>query len=159
MKKYLKQLVVLAAGMGIFCVGFASVIALASYQSAGQESSALAKRTLKIGNATVVVEVATTLAEQAKGLSGRAALAPDAGMLFPLENDELAGFWMKGMEFPLDFVYIREGKVVNVKENVQPTLNPTPFFWHEGVDGVLEVNAGWVASNGIQIGDPVSVSS
>ena len=113
----------------------------------------LEKRTIAIGSTKLTVEVAATAAQQQQGLSDRPSLAPDAGMLFPLVDPSKDGFWMKDMKFPLDFIYFDQGRVVETKENVPTALVPLPFFPNETVDAVLEVNAGWVSSHGIKVGD------
>ena len=69
---------------------------------------------------------------------------------------------MKGMRFSLDMIFIEGMKVVEIRANI-----PAPVEGHDGreisvastvlADMVLEVNAGWASTKGIQIGDKVSV--
>ncbi len=114
-------------------------------------------KTVTIRNSIIRVEVAETNIERARGLSGRESLAPDAGMLFIFDRPGRYSFWMKGMQFPLDFIYIRENRVVELRERVPlPADIPTPFSPEREFDAVLEVNAGWVAQNGIAIGEKVT---
>lgn len=103
------------------------------------------------------VEVPETRAEKARGLGGRESLAPDEGMLFVYNSPRRLSFWMKDMLIPLDFIWIRDGEVVRVDENIKPedyqppkTLSP-----EEKIDKVLELNAGAVEKNGIRVGDKV----
>jgi hypothetical protein len=118
---------------------------------------------VRIGDATFRVEVARTAAERAQGLSGRAAMAAGDGMLFDLGETRLPAFSMRGMLFPLDFVWISADMVVHsVTENVpapesadDPPKQVSPM---EPVRFVLELNAGSVASAGIERGDPVAFS-
>jgi len=108
---------------------------------------------VQIGAATVVAEVADTSAEQMQGLSGRASLGADAGMLFTFDAPSRTGFWMNGMRFPLDLIYMKEHVVVELKENEPvPTTLPTPFFPSSDFDAVLEVNAGWAAAHQVTVG-------
>ncbi|MFN3487243.1 MAG: nucleotide-binding domain containing protein, partial [Planctomycetota bacterium] len=70
---------------------------------------------VRIGRLVIDAEVARTAEERAQGLSGRDSLAEDAGMLFVLEREHVPSFWMKGMRFPLDFVWVSaEGRVVDL---------------------------------------------
>lgn len=106
----------------------------------------------------VWVKVAQTDQEKQQGLSGVKKLAEDEGMLFILAKKQIPYFWMKGMFFPLDFIWIADGKVVDLMENLPlpdstsadkiPGCSPK-----EPVDMVLEVNAGFVKKHGLKIGD------
>src|SRR3989344_3214907 len=51
------------------------------------------------------LELATTPEARARGLSGRARLAPDAGLLFIFATPAQPGFWMKGMNFALAIIW------------------------------------------------------
>lgn len=106
-----------------------------------------------------MVEIADSEPERSKGLSNRKSLADNRGMLFLYQVPGKYSFWMKDMLFPLDFIWIRESKIVGISINVpNPTssdaapvmLNQTREF-----DAVLEVNAGFVQENGIKVGDKV----
>src|SRR5438094_9545272 len=59
---------------------------------------------------TVYVEVARTDAEREKGLGGHAPLGQYDGMLFIFDQPAPYAFWMKGMTFPLDMLWIDGGK-------------------------------------------------
>lgn len=117
---------------------------------------------ISIGNkVTITIEEAKTPDEQAAGLSYRNNLAADHGMLFKFDTPAIHSFWMKGMRFPLDFIWIRNNKIIDLTEHVAapplslsddqlPTYKPK-----SDVDEVLEVNAGFVEFYKIKIGDPV----
>lgn len=117
------------------------------------------KKELKINSQTLTVEVAKTLKEQSRGLAGWADLCQNCGMLFPYPDFKTRNFWMKGMNFPLDFIWLKDGEVVGFSENI-PVLDkmgeisrvqsPSP------VNQVLEVRAGWVKENNVKIGDKVT---
>jgi uncharacterized membrane protein (UPF0127 family) len=118
---------------------------------------------LYIGMTHFNVEIADTPKTRNQGLSGRKSLPENSGLLFVFPNSGLYQFWMKDMNFPLDFVWINQGKVVEITENVPPpsqtqnqprTVNP--FF---PVDHVLEVNSGFVSKNNIKVGDVVVLNS
>ena len=64
---------------------------------------------------------------------------------------------MKGMRFDLDFVWIRQGKVVEVSESVSVKDQTRVYQAKEPIDAMLEVNAGWVKRQGVKVGDEVVV--
>ena len=110
----------------------------------------IAPATLTVAGTTLPVEVADDALERSRGLSGRASLQSNTGMLFLFEEPQLVSFWMKDMNFALDFLWIRDGVVVDITEHVPaPTEDDLPTYApNQPVDMVLEVNAGWVASQG-----------
>lgn len=127
-------------------------------------SSETSQKQVKINDKTVFVEVASTDAARAKGLSGRTSLASDSGMLFTFpQNNVLPNFWMKDMQIALDIVWIGGGKVVKIDRNAQPEPGKkdselTIYRPNQPVDYVLEVNAGFCDANNIKEGDSVDLS-
>lgn len=108
---------------------------------------------LTVGWAKVMVEIRDTPEGQAQGLSGRQSLGKNQGMLFVFPTPAKYKFWMKEMNFPLDFVWIQGDQVLEITENVgidQMNIKPT-----EAVDRVLEVNGGWVRRNNVRVGDKI----
>ena len=82
-------------------------------------------------------------------------------MLFVFDEERIPSFTMRGMRFPLDFVWISaDRRVVDVTEDVPAPAAPgdelsgispgDPVLW------VLEVNAGLVSEEGIGVGDDVT---
>lgn len=108
--------------------------------------------------ASMRVEVASSGAQGERGLGYRDSLAEDAGMLFDLHETRIPVFWMKGMRFALDMVWIGEDRrVVSVTEDVPPQPGapddqlarispPAPVRY------VLEINAGAAARHAIHAG-------
>lgn len=119
---------------------------------------------LQINEAIIKVEVADTNAKRNKGLGGKDSLGENEGMLFIFDRADKYPFWMKGLKFPLDFVWIKDLKVVDVLENVQPpapgqTDSSLPTFSaNTEVDKILELNAGTVKRLNIKAGDTILLS-
>ncbi|OGY17753.1 MAG: hypothetical protein A2900_00060 [Candidatus Chisholmbacteria bacterium RIFCSPLOWO2_01_FULL_50_28] len=115
---------------------------------------------LRIGENVVAVEMAKTPEEWSQGLSGRESLLEEEGMLFVSDESVRRTFWMKGMRFPLDMLFINQGKVVDIAHKV-----PAPGEGEDGTETrvstwlpatwVLEVNSGWAERHGVKLGDPV----
>lgn len=112
---------------------------------------------VKIGSHTFTVEVAVTSIEKMQGLSGRDELNANHGMLFVYDHKEKYEFWMKGMKFPLDFLWIADHTVVDLKENIPAPTGLIPAIVKPSTvaDKIFEVPAGTIASFGLKIGDSV----
>jgi len=113
--------------------------------------------TMSVGNERVEIEIAQTPDARNQGLSGRESLGENSGMLFIFESPDAYGFWMKDMKFPLDFIWIKDGKVIEITPNVGFRDQTTIYTPKSAVDSVLEVNAGWASKNGIKVGDQAIV--
>jgi uncharacterized membrane protein (UPF0127 family) len=104
----------------------------------------------------VPVELATTDEQRRRGLMYRQNLAPDAGMLFLFNQDEIHQFWMKNTLIPLDMIFIRkDGTVAGVVENAEPRTLTGRQVSKESRH-VLEVNGGFARLHGIGEGTRVS---
>ena len=116
-----------------------------------------------INGVRVNVEIADTQSLRSKGLGGRENLASSSGMLFIFERQDMYPFWMKGLKFPLDFIWIRGERIVDITENVSQPFEgqkdeDLPIYTSkEPIDKILEVNAGFVAQHGIKIGDSIEI--
>ena len=111
-----------------------------------------------IGNNELFVEIADNVEKREKGLSGTVYLPKNQGMLFIFEKPGYYGFWMKGMKFSLDFIWIRENRVVEITKNVKPEdiQLPKVIYPKIKVDKVLEVNGGLVDQWGIRLEEKIS---
>lgn len=110
----------------------------------------------------VSVEIAETPNQREIGLMERTELPEDEGMIFLSyeERDSTEGFWMFRTRIPLDIAYLdRDGRIVSIRRmeactspvaSYCPTYPPGERYW-----GALEVNAGYLARRGIEVGDRV----
>lgn len=104
------------------------------------------------GVARFTVEVADDGPERSLGLMNRESMATSAGMLFVYERPQKAVFWMKNTLIPLDMIFADEtGVVTTVHENAVP-LDLTGIDGGDGVQYVLEINAGLSKRLGISVG-------
>ncbi|MDZ7343817.1 MAG: DUF192 domain-containing protein [candidate division KSB1 bacterium] len=135
------------------------VVAVLAYYLFDFGKPQAAKRTkVKIGAAEFEVEVAATAYLRTRGLSDRDFLPPDSGMLFIFPEPMTQTFWMKGMKFPLDIIWIRGDRIVGIEKNVPPEPGVSIFGLKlytspAAVDKVLEINAGLAEKYGLEIGD------
>jgi uncharacterized membrane protein (UPF0127 family) len=115
-----------------------------------------------IQGATVDATVARSSNEQQLGLGYRDRLEDGTGMLFIYADPSPRSFWMKGMRFCLDIIWIEGDRVVGAAESVCPEAAGTPdgelpsYVSPEPVRYVLEVPAGWIEANGIETGAEVT---
>jgi len=140
-----------------FIIIFSVIVAAVALKFILQEKS----QQVKIGDAVFSVEVAQTFEERIRGLSGRTGLKRGEGMLFIFEKPDLHSFWMKGMIFSLDLIWIKGDQVVGISEDLPPDSSASPKIYYPptSVDKVLEINGGLVAKYGIRIGDTVELQA
>lgn len=114
---------------------------------------------VEVGRAVYAAEVAASAPTLALGLSGREGLGPGAAMLFDLGSERESSFWMRGMRFALDIVWVRaDWSIVAVSREVLPPAPGTadaalPLYSPgEPVRFVLEVPAGDTTAYAIEPG-------
>lgn len=104
------------------------------------------------GRESFAVEVADDGEERAQGLMFRTELAAASGMLFVYEAPRRVSFWMKNTLIPLDMIFAdATGTVTRVHAGAVPG-DLTPIDGGEGVQFVLEINAGRAEKLGIASG-------
>ena len=111
---------------------------------------------VKVNRKVYSLEYAQSFEQRAQGLMYRESMCENCGMLFNFRRARMASMWMKNTLIPLDIAFIRgDGTITDIKA-MQPhdlsTTNasqPVYFAW--------EMNQGWFAKNGIQVGDTVKI--
>lgn len=112
----------------------------------------------------LVIEIADEKEERSKGLGFRESLATDSGMLFIHEDLQKYTYWMKGMQFPIDIMWIKGDTIADIIPNIPPPIAGQTDETLERyastveVDRVLETNAGFVSQYGIQRGDKIVIA-
>lgn len=110
----------------------------------------------KVGDIPVRLEIAETPEARSRGLSGRATMPDNFGMLFVFDKPGFYAMWMKDMQFPLDILWLNQGGViVDLKRNVPPESYPSTFTPKAPADYVLELPANFTELRSIKIGDTV----
>lgn len=103
---------------------------------------------LKLENGQEIgLRVAHSDKERELGLSYFKSLPQDQGMLFLFDKPGIYPFWMKGMNFPLDIIWLKRGqdggyRVIYVASNVLPSSYPNSINPKIDADAVLEINSG-----------------
>lgn len=118
---------------------------------------------LTVGGVPILAEVAISPDEQALGLGFRNGIEADRGMLFVFQEPVEIGFWLDGMRFCLDIIWIAGDEITGAEESVCPASPGTesadlPSYLPDGpVTHVLEMPAGWLAIHGFGPGTPVAI--
>jgi uncharacterized protein len=117
------------------------------------------KTKLLINNHILYIDLALNEKERVQGLSGRKNLKEDYGMLFVYPSKEKFEFWMKDMNFPLDFIWISDTTIVDLSRNIPIYTNNqfTRVKPVSNVNKILEVNAGTIDKYSIKIGDNIII--
>jgi uncharacterized protein len=116
--------------------------------------------TIYLGKTAIDVTIADEQDERVQGLSGVRELGDFEGKLFIFDQDGKHGIWMKDMLMPLDILWIdKDLNVIHIEENVQPETYPSKVF-SPAADArfVLEMNAHFVSSTRVKIGDKLTLS-
>lgn len=104
------------------------------------------------------VSVADSDLERKQGLSGVESMAATEGKLFVFDKEGDYKMWMKDMLIPLDIIWINnERRIVHIEQNVSPDTYPTVYGSPEPARFVLELNAFFVSTFNIEVGDTVSI--
>ncbi len=119
-----------------------------------------ATRTVTVKNVEIQTEVRDTMLGRAQGLSGKPSLPEGEGMLFIFDAPGRYGFWMKDMNFPIDLLWIQDGKIAGIQEHMVPEPEKnmfllTTYYPPQDVQYVLELPDGDVKKHGFAVGDQV----
>lgn len=112
---------------------------------------------VSINGHRLIVELAATPQSRRCGLSNRAALDENQGMLFVYPQSDLRTFWMKDTRIPLSIAFLDDaGNIINI-EIMSPDQTGKKYHSSKPALYALEVNQGWFRSHGIKTGDQVEI--
>lgn len=112
---------------------------------------------IMLDNRPLYVDVVQSAKERQQGLSGREGLEDDQGMLFVLDERATSGIWMLDMKFVIDVIWLNDQKrIISIEQNISPDTYPQTFQPEGEAKYIIEVDAGYVSRNNIQIGDRAS---
>lgn len=143
-------------------IGAAVFFSQGSTEGAGRADAKMP--TAKISDKHVVkLEVAATDKEIEHGLMFRTSLPEDQGMVFLFHPPRPVNFWMYHTLIPLDMLFVKNGKIVKIFENVPPCKSENPrdcptYPAAEGleVSEVVELVGGYAKKNEVKEGDSIS---
>ena len=111
----------------------------------------------------VMADIALTSEQQTKGLDVKNNLTENQGMLFVFQQPYRYGFWMIGMKFPIDIIWLDSNGVVT---HIEHSLKPCPpassnlacplYFPEKDSQYVLETVAGFSMKHNVGLGTHMS---
>ena len=117
---------------------------------------------VSINGTSFKVIVAKTDNQKEKGLSIYKSLPENEGMIFPFEKADYYSFWMKGMKFSIDIIYIKDNKIVQIFKRVPyPKTSSdklTVVTPKEKSNYILEINSGFSDKYKFKEGDKVEIN-
>jgi uncharacterized membrane protein (UPF0127 family) len=118
------------------------------------------EKRILIDGKPLYVSIASDEMTREQGLGGRESLAEDEGMLFVFPDDSVHAFWMKGMKFALDMLWIHDdGTIAYIQSDVASSTYPQVFAPSKPAGKyVLEVQAGYASQEKVKVGDKVDFS-
>jgi len=112
---------------------------------------------IEVGQASAMVELASTPEQRRQGLMGRTELGPDQGMLLVFPSPDVLNIWMLNTPLPLDVGFFDAGgRLVNTVSmwpdgGMQIHASQAPALY------ALEMNLGWFAGQGVKPGDQLKL--
>ncbi len=124
----------------------------------GDRTDVVAINTSEGERVEVQAEIADDNAERQRGLMERTELAEDAGMLFVFDREQPRSFWMRNTLIPLSIAYISaDGRIVDIQDMEPLDDEPPSYASAEPAKYALEVNQGFFAERGVEVGDRVEI--
>ncbi|MEX0991079.1 MAG: DUF192 domain-containing protein [Actinomycetota bacterium] len=113
------------------------------------------------GVATDPLPVAWTDEQREVGLSGRASLAQDSGMIFLYDEPRTGFFWMKDTLIPLSIAFVAaDDRIISIQEMEPCPAEPcTKYAPDTEYVAAIEMNQGWFRKHGVRVGDIVTWDS
>jgi len=108
-----------------------------------------------IGGAGLLADIADTPEKKSLGLGVRESMDEGEAMLFPFDIEARQSFWMHGMKFPIDIIWLDSDKtVVHIEHSLQPCtpLDCPSYNPEEEARYVLETVAGFSERHGVTEG-------
>ncbi len=126
---------------------------LAGACQAGDSANTLTVQRGTKSVAAVTITIAETVEQRQTGLMRVKYMPADQGMLFLFGTERIITMWMRETYIPLDMIFARcGGEIVHIHENAVPH-DETIISSQHLASAVLEVNGGYAARHGIQVGD------
>jgi len=157
--------VIIGALLGIVIFSLAYLMNFTSFNKQSKINNDLGTKTnsslksnealMKITDRVFKVEIVSDSMDMYRGLSNRKELCAQCGMLFVFPDLSERTFVMRDMNFPLDIIFLADGKIVKIHANLPPEGRNTKNLYssEEPADRVLEINAGLAVELGLKEGD------
>ena len=136
-----------------------SLLSCKDVKPPGTKSKEPTRHEIKVGNTTLILELALTANKREKGLMHRDHLGNKEGMLFVFESPQPMRFWMKNTRIPLDIGYFSsDGRLKELHRGQPFDLSGVPSQ-SQFLQFVIELNAGEYHNLGIRLGDQMDLEN
>jgi uncharacterized protein len=109
-----------------------------------------------VNNFELIADLAITDDQQIKGLDVKDQLKGNEGMLFVEKQPAKYDFWMRGMKFPIDIIWLDSDRtVIHIEHNLQPCVSDLDCPLHSPDKDalyILETVAGFSQKHNIETG-------
>jgi len=139
----------------------------ADYPEGGADAEELIAEEVILKGHSIMMELALTPEQRAKGLMGREFMADDEGMLFVYPDQEPypaeVSFWMKDCLIPIDVIFIsRQGEIISIHEMEPPPAGMPDKDLEAYPSGgpvqfAIEVRGGLAEELGLKVGDLIEL--
>jgi uncharacterized membrane protein (UPF0127 family) len=112
---------------------------------------------LKIDTDELCLEIAKTIGQQEKGLSGRKFLENNKGMIFICDPPRKVHFWMKNILIPLDLALLNSDGVILEIYQLNPFSEDIIPSKSANISYAIEVNRNWFNMKNIKEGYQIKI--
>lgn len=103
--------------------------------------------------------IADSFIKRAIGLGLRRTIGANDGMAFIFPRPRKSAFWNLGMRFPIDIIWIKDGVIIDIQQNIPKMTKGLKIFYPaRPVDMALEVPAGMAHKIGAVIYESVHIT-
>jgi uncharacterized protein len=145
---------------------FMMVLLLASLSACGGDAPAAANVkpaseyfSIRVGSATVQLQLAVTDSEMERGLMGRTNLRSNQGMLFIYPEPRQVSFWMRNTPTPLEIGYFTSDGTLREVYPLLPFDERSVPSRRADIQYAMEVCAGWFDATGVKPGDKIDLKA
>lgn len=143
----------------IWLLLFICLLFLISLIWSNHQASGLSYQEVMIGSQAYKLQIAKGDKALQKGLSGRANLGQDQGMLFDFNDAGNWRMWMINMHFAIDMAWLnKSGQIIYIKTDATPASYPATFGADKPSWYVIEVPAYTFDRLNIKAGDTIKIS-
>ncbi len=114
---------------------------------------------VKLGAATVQLQLAVTGPEMQRGLMERTGLKSDHGMIFIYTRPQSLSFWMRNTPTPLDIGFFTADGELREIYPLHPFDETAVGSHRKDLQFAVEMNQGWFKANGVKPGDKLDLAA
>lgn len=96
--------------------------------------------------------IADSFFTRMRGLSREKILAENEGLLIRFPFPFFWPIWMRGMQFSIDVLWLRHGKIVDMRDCLSPETPYRMHFPRSCADACVELNMGAIQNHQLSIG-------